>query len=137
MDWKWSKAVGLKEWKHGTPEHKSRKITGVYPWGKQWPPPSGAGNYGENLGVDDFEFTSPVGSFAANQYGLYDMGGNVWQWCGDWYNSKQQYRVLRGAAWNDFNPVGLLSSYRNISVPGLRDFNIGFRVVLAGAGRAR
>ncbi len=39
----------------------------------------------ENTDDDGFVLTSPVGSFPANHYGLYDMAGNVWQWCADWY----------------------------------------------------
>jgi hypothetical protein len=51
-----------------------------YPW--DWrPPPKGADNTPLNLDVDVYERTSPVGSFGENQYGLWDMGRNVWQWC--------------------------------------------------------
>jgi formylglycine-generating enzyme required for sulfatase activity len=39
----------------------------------------------QNKAEDGFEGTAPVQSFPANGYGLYDMSGNVWQWCADWY----------------------------------------------------
>jgi formylglycine-generating enzyme required for sulfatase activity len=130
-DEEWSVAVGLDEPGGGTPRDKQQQIKGVYPWGTQWPPPSGAGNYGSSLKVDDYEYTSTVGSFNANRYGLYDMGGNVWQWCEDWYDTDQKYRVSRGGAWHNFDPVGLLSSARGVAAPGARGNNDGFRVVLA------
>jgi formylglycine-generating enzyme required for sulfatase activity len=129
-DAEWSKAVGLNESADGTPARKSMKITGVYPWGTQWPPPSGAGNYPETLTHDGYANTSPVGSFTANSYGLYDMGGNVWQWCEDKYNNEHDWRVLRGASWFVGGPQRLLSSCRNGVGPGDRFDDGGFRVVV-------
>jgi formylglycine-generating enzyme required for sulfatase activity len=133
-DAEWSVAVGLEGEAGGTPKDKDCKIKGVYPWGTQWPPPKGAGNYGQSLEVDDYKYTSPVGSFKANQHGLFDMAGNVWQWCEDLYDGGQTSRVLRGASWVVSNPDFLLSSRRGISDPGNRDDLIGFRCVLVGGG---
>jgi formylglycine-generating enzyme required for sulfatase activity len=137
-DQEWSVAVGLPSEPGNTPEEKDGKIK-VYPWGTQWPPPNGAGNYsGEERTSDpiygykdDYVHTSPVGSFAANQFGLYDMGGNVWQWCEDRYNNAQVQYVLRGASWNIYYPDGLLASYRFRSTPGRRNDDFGFRCVVA------
>ena len=150
-DEEWSVAVGLKIEVGSTPEEKSGKIA-LYPWDipqkrdKSWPPPKGAGNYaGEEAKNEDwpsgwpiiegyndgYPRTSPVGSFSANQFGLHDMGGNVWQWCEDWYNAQTQYRVLRGASWGDYYPGYLLASYRLNDFPGYRFDYIGFRCVVA------
>jgi len=149
-DEEWSAAVGLKNEAGSTPEEKSGKIK-LYPWDipqkrdKSWPPPSGAGNYcGEESRIgnepkdfsvikgynDGYPRTSPVGSFEANSNGLYDMGGNVWQWCEDWYNAQAQFRVLRGASWNDYIPDDVLASYRYYATD-VRSVNVGFRCVVA------
>jgi formylglycine-generating enzyme required for sulfatase activity len=131
-DAEWSFAVDLNEPAGGTPREKDGKIQGVYPWGTQWPPPKGAGNYSPGLQVDDYDYTSPVGSFAANRYGLYDLGGNVWEWCEGFYDGKSGARVLRGASWRVDIPDYLLSSFRNGGTPVGRRDNVGFRVLLAG-----
>ena len=70
-----------------------------YVWGDEFKP---GGKYMANTwqglfpvrdtGEDGFVGTSPVGSFPANGYGLYDMAGNVWQWCSDWYRVDSQHR---------------------------------------------
>jgi len=150
-DEEWSAAVGLKNEVGSTPEEKSRKIK-LYPWDipqkrdKSWPPPAGAGNYaGKEAKIGDwpsewpviegyndgYPRTSPVGSFSANQFGLYDMGGNVWQWCEDWYNSEKQYRVSRGASWYGSVPGRLLASCRFNYTPDYCCDRLGFRCVVA------
>jgi serine/threonine protein kinase len=135
-DHEWSCAAGIgdREDPNAAPGAKDTKISGVYPWGSVWPPPfNGAGNYDAGLGVDGYKFTSPVGSFPANRLGLFDMGGNVWQWCEDWYDSKQLGHALRGASWLNDVPDSLLSSNRFSGGPTYRSNSYGFRCVLAPA----
>ena len=85
--------------------------------------------------------TSPVGSFAANGYGLYDMAGNVWQWCWDWYGTPYSggtdprgaasgsVRVYRGGSWGN-NAFYCRAAHRSNFGPTYRDINVGFRSVL-------
>lgn len=119
-DEEWSYAVGIGGQESGnTPADKDGKIKNVYPWGSQWPPPNGAGNFDDYSSSkipgysDGFERTAPAGIFKLNQFGIFDLSGNVWEWCEDWYNSEQKYRVLRGGSWNNNNSDNLLSSNRN------------------------
>jgi len=135
-DVEWSMAVGLPDEGSGTPKEKDRKIKGVYPWGTQWPPPRGAGNYGPSLNVDSYENTTPVGSFTANQYGLYDMGGNVCEWCEDYYDRRSGSRVLRGASWFISVPGLARSSFRGDGDPGDRGDFLGFRCVLVNESQS-
>ena len=87
-------------------------------------------------------YTSPVGSFAPNGYGLYDMTGNVWEWCNDWYlrsyySSSPQTdptgstsgtdRVLRGAAWR-YGAQQCRMTFRGCDPPDSRCYEFGFRV---------
>jgi len=86
--------------------------------------------------------TVPVGSFKPNPWGLYDMHGNVWQWCSDWYgdypagnaidpkgSDKGASRVLRGGTWRS-NPCRCRSARRQECAPDVRDNGVGFRLCL-------
>jgi formylglycine-generating enzyme required for sulfatase activity len=96
---------------------------------------------------------APVGSFAPNRFGLYDMVGNVWEWVEDCIHSSykdapvdgsswsaacpdDRFGVIRGGSW-DFAPVDLRSASRITNPTGGRNYNMGFRVgriLPAGAG---
>lgn len=128
-DEEWSLAVGLRGEPEGAPKDKDGKVKNVYPWGSSWPPPKDSGNYDHSMMSDSYEKTSPVGKFPPNRFGLYDISGNVWQWCDDWYDYNHRYRVLRGGAWNSCTPVILLSSFRYYAQPDEKCDNIGFRCV--------
>jgi formylglycine-generating enzyme required for sulfatase activity len=80
---------------------------------------------------DGYPRTSPVGSFEANQFGLFDMWGNAWQWCEDWFNAKMEFRVWRGASWYNSNPDNLRASFRSYYPPLNRNVTVGFRCVVA------
>ena len=134
-DLEWSMAVGLINESGATPEMRDGKIKNEFPWGKQWPPPNGAGNYnlasGRRRGA-----TMPVGSFKPNSLGLYDLGGNVWEWCLDTYKggnsaTSRDWGVLRGGSWATSNRLEMQSSYRNVVDRNDRDVIYGFRCVLA------
>jgi formylglycine-generating enzyme required for sulfatase activity len=102
------------------------------------------GPYGYNSAFDTgaYPYTSPVGYFAPNGYGLYDMAGNVWEWCWDWYGTPYgqpsttnptgppsgSYRVLRGGDWNGYASSARCAN-RDDNIPNFVNNYIGFRCV--------
>jgi formylglycine-generating enzyme required for sulfatase activity len=143
-DREWSEGSGLPDEGGNTPEERDGKLKD-FPWGKQWPPPAMSGNYADfstgkrgSRGIpgyrDGFPQTSPVGSFPANRSGLFDMSGNVWQWCQDSYKGESggahDWGVLRGGSWDTSSPIELRSSYRNVVERSEREVIYGFRCVL-------
>ena len=140
-------------------------------WGNAWPPPKGAGNFADasthrEFGIywpkvenydDGYHVTAPVGSFAPNPYGLYDMGGNAWEWCEDVFHKNyegaptdgsswapdyvcdiKRLRPIRGGAWHSFRKGVLRTAYRgniHFKYDSVRKIaqgydHVGFRVVL-------
>jgi formylglycine-generating enzyme required for sulfatase activity len=91
--------------------------------------------------------THPVGQKKPNAWGLYDMHGNVWEWCGDWFAESYakakaidptgpdsgSSRVLRGGPWND-DPHRCRSAVRFRSSPVGRAHSFGFRVAVGALG---
>jgi len=105
-EWEWAARGGLKNKQ--------------YPWGNQEPNTSRA-NYGRDVGK-----SSPVGSYPANGYGLYDMAGNVWEWCHDWFSLDRDGKVVRGGSWYSYT-YSLSVENRNQLNPDSLDNFFGFR----------
>lgn len=120
------------------------RVNQNYPWGNE-----SSRKHANTAGVwgkDKWLWTSPIGSFPPNGYGVSDMAGNVFEWCTDWYDRNYyqhsqpenpqgpetgQTRVLRGGSWsnNVFGIYQMRCAYRFHARPETRNLTIGFRCV--------
>jgi formylglycine-generating enzyme required for sulfatase activity len=124
-----------------------------FPWGADMPPPNGSGNYADDGPLrlpfvipgyaDPFPAAAPVGKFPANPAGLYDLGGNVAEWCHDFYDvpapggvaqpgrdpagpADGRFRVIKGASWRTGSVSELRLAYRDYAEKPRND--LGFRI---------
>ena len=110
----------------------------LYPWGNNIKDDSACwGNSSKEIG------TSPIRSYPKNRFSLYDMAGNVWEWCSDWYGDSYYFtspksdpqgpdsgslKVRRGASWNIEEAFRMRSSNRGALPPDSSWKNVGFRI---------
>ncbi len=145
-DEEWSRFAGLEE-EGTTPEERSRSGEATYPWGNEWPPEKAEANYADESSQlapyivdgynDGFPYTSPTGSFPANENGIFDLSGNVWEWVSDSFNeTNREIQVLRGGGWSSYDRETLELRYRNPVLTGSKDESYGFRYVLENAAVA-
>ena len=124
-----------------------------YPWGNQFPPTSASGNYADTTAqkllpayienyTDGYPVTAPPAKFKANGLGLYNLGGNVAEWCHDFYTiytyntnetdtdpsgpSDGKHHVIKGASWKTASMSKLRLAYRDYSDAKRPD--LGFRI---------
>lgn len=132
-DAEWSAAVGLTAEKGTNPNNKNLSNKADFPWGKEWPPPISSANLNTARMEgyqDSFSYTAPAGSFSPNSYHLFDLAGNVAEWCEDEWPETTGERVVRGGSWLSFARDTLLSSARQHLPESAVKTDIGFRCVL-------
>ena len=139
------------EWAWSTRYNKGNMLK--YSWGNQLPPAPDSGNFADRSGAailgniqatynDKFAVTAPVGSFPANDRGLYDLSGNVAEWVTDFYEiktglsqkiekdplggEKGDYHVIRGSSWAHGTMTELRLSFRDYGSEPRND--VGFRI---------
>ncbi len=112
-----------------------------YPWGNQWPPRYG--NYSDltaretlssSRGIDGYQdghpVTCKVEDSGMNEWGVFGMAGNVWEWCNDWFDSSQRAKVRHGGSWDFDTQKSLTIIARGFDRPEAKYDTIGFRLVV-------
>jgi formylglycine-generating enzyme required for sulfatase activity len=142
-DREWSEAAGLRNEPGALPAERSERVK-AYVWGSG-PLRENAANYAGAEAVagapadwttiarfrDSAPRTAVVPAFGPNARGIYDLGGNVWEWCQDRFNKTTNWRVLRGGSWATSKANELLLSFRRGYDPNFRHDDVGFRCVIA------
>lgn len=113
-----------------------------YPWGDRWPPLYG--NFSglssrrhlvEWIGIknydDDYPVSCPVSASGMNEWGIFGLAGNVWEWCEDSYGPANQFKIRKGGSWDFDGEPSLHVEARGFDQPDARYDNIGFRIVVA------
>ena len=149
-DLEWSAAAGLPTESGATPEARSNGLGPMehapYPWGRKWPPPGKgfpanfAGEEATSIlplfaarvlrSNDGWERTAPVGSFPANDLGLFDLSGNVSEWCMDAWNAALPDKTLRGGGYDQSSASVMRLDAREHLLPPRQLISSGFRVVI-------
>lgn len=148
-DLEWSYVAGLSDAPNVFPDIRDLRMVDLFPWGRTWPPEKAGFLVGNLAGQtaalavdmrgdrtllnydDGFAKTSSVGSFPSNEYGLYDLAGNVQEWVSDDYDGNGVYGVLRGGGWNSSEKEHLYITHRNPVRFSKSSNRYGFRVALA------
>ena len=124
-----------------------------YPWGEKYPPPPGSGNFADETARDllpnhlpayndGYAVSAPPAKFRTNALGLFDLGGNVSEWCHDYYSiysysaqkvytdpmgpNEGKHHVVKGSSWTHSGISELRLSYRDYS--DTKRPNLGFRI---------
>jgi formylglycine-generating enzyme required for sulfatase activity len=131
-EWEWAaRCIRTKHSTSGKEDYGAHNFS--YPWGS-----NDRKELAQrcNMGESGIGHASAVGLFPSGRAdcGAMDLSGNVWEWCGNWYDEKEKgSRVLRGGSWLYDNPAGLLASFRYYGTPDNRGNCVGFRCVWLSA----
>lgn len=142
----WNDCKAFLEKLNARPEVKKSGLTFRLPTEKEWEYACRAGSTGDYCKLADGteiaestlgevawyddnsgDKTHSVGQKKPNAFGLYDMHGNVWEWCEDLYRAGDSFRVVRGGSWLNYSRY-CTAGYRFGNNPGLRDDDLGFRL---------